>query len=182
MLRFFRTWPLLALVLGIPVACDDTGDSDITGPDGARMYVQIERLGNPLVSEVTFPKRDHGFHNTTAPSTDVSNGFRAKVEAFVTGVAGREPELATTLSSVLIPDMLIVQPGKAGSSAGWLTWALADGYGGRKLSDDVVDAGLMAIFGPLLNPRNVSPGLTTDNVNANDKSFSSTFPYLATPN
>jgi hypothetical protein len=112
----------------------------------------------------------------------VSNGFRAKVESFVTGVAGREASLATTLSSVLIPDMLIVQPGKPGSSAGWLTWALADGYGGRKLADDVVDAGLMAIFGPLLNPRNVSPGLSTDNVNANDKAFSPTFPYLATPN
>jgi len=182
MLRIHRMWPMLATVAALAGACTETEDGGITGPDGARMYVQIERLGNPLVSEVTFAKRDHGFHNTTGPSTDVSNGFRAKVEAFVTGVAGREASLATTLSSVLIPDMLIVQPGKPGSGAGWLTWALADGYGGRRLTDDVVDAGLMAIFGPLLNPRNVSQGLTTDNVNANDKAFMTTFPYLATPN
>jgi hypothetical protein len=144
-----------------------------------RVFNQVERLGNPLVSEVTFPKRDHGFHNTTGPQTDVSNNFRGKVEAFVTGVAGRETSLATTLSSVLIPDMLIVQTNKAGNTAGWLTWALADGYGGRKLTDDVVDAGLAAIFGSLLNNKNVSPGLSTDNVNANDSGFGASFPYLA---
>ena len=159
-----------------PGACDYDDDGGDLGPDNSRVFNQVERLGNPLVSEVTFAKRDHGFHNTTGPQTDVSNGFRAKVEGFVTGVGGREATLATTLSSVLIPDMLIVQTDKPGNTAGWLSWALANGYGGRKLNDDVVDAGLMAIFGPLLNPRNVSPGLTTDNVNANDKPFSSYVP------
>ena len=163
-------------------ACDDNGDTDTIAPMEVRVFTQVERLGNPLVSEVTFAKRDHGFHNTTGPSTDVQNGFRAKVEGFVTGVGGREASLATTLSSVLIPDMLIVQTNKAGNTAGWLTWALADGYGGRKLADDVVDAGLAAIFGSLLNNKNVSPGLSTDNVNANDKTFSQTFPYLAAAN
>ena len=60
------------------------------------------------------------------------------------------------------------------------------GYGGRKLTDDVVDIGLYAIFSSLLSPDGAScaPGalpLCTDNVNANDKPFSSTFPYLAAP-
>jgi hypothetical protein len=176
LLDMTRLCPLL-LATAILTACND--DDDITGIDTDRVYVQIERLGNPLVSEVTFAKRDHGFHNTTSPSTDVENGFRAKVGAFVTGVAGRQASLATTLGNVLIPDMLIVQTARPGNTAGWLTWALADGYGGRKLTDDVVDAGLMAIFGPLLNPNNVSPGLSTDNVNANDRAFVATFPYLA---
>ena len=176
-----RSKVALLLALVVLGACDSDGDGDL-GPEPGRVFNQVERLGNPLVSEVTFAKRDHGFHNTTGPQTDLSNGFRAKVEGFVTGVAGREASLATTLSSVLIPDMLIVQTDKPGNTAGWLTWALANGYGGRKLADDVVDAGLMAIFGPLLNPRNVSPGLSTDNVNANDKPFTNTFPYLATVN
>ena len=79
-------------------------------------------------------------------------------------------------------DIKIVQTDKAQNTAGWLTWALANGYGGRKLTDDVVDAGLSAIFGSLLSPNNVSPGLTTDNVNQNDKPFSDHFPYLAVPN
>ena len=172
---------LLLSILTI-AACDENGDGGTIAPMETRVFTQVERLGNPLVSEVTFAKRDHGFHNTTGPSTDVQNGFRAKVEGFVTGVGGREASLATTLSSVLIPDLLIVQTNKAGSTAGWLTWALADGYGGRKLTDDVVDAGLAAIFGSLLNNKNVSPGLSTDNVNANDKAFSATFPYLAAAN
>ena len=151
----------------------------VTGVESDGLYTQVERLGNPLVSEVTFAKRDHGFHNTTGPQTDVASGFRTKVEAFVTGVAGRNQSVATTLSSVLIPDMLIVQTDKPGNTAGWLSWALADGYGGRRLADDVVDAGLAAIFGSLLSPDNVSPGLSTDNVGANDRAFLATFPYLA---
>jgi hypothetical protein len=44
-----------------------------------------------------------------------------------------------------------------------------------------VDAGLAAIFGSLLNPNNVSPGLSTDNVDANDKALGTAFPYLAAP-
>lgn len=180
----YRTLAAALLVALSAAACDDVDAIDATAPgtaDAPRVFVQIDRLGNPLVSEVTFAKRDHGFHNTTAPSTDVANGFRGKVEAFVTGVAGRKATLAQTLSSVLIPDMLIVQADKAGSTAGWLTWALANGYGGRKLNDDVVDAGLSAIFGPLLDKDNVSPGLSTDNVPSNDKAFATTFPYLAEP-
>ena len=48
---------------------------------------------------------------------------------------------------------------------------VANGYGGRKLQgDDVVDKGLAVIFGSALgNNANVSPGLVTDNVDANDK-------------
>lgn len=162
----------------LALACED--DDFAAGPDLNRTFTQIDRLGNPLVNEVAFAKRNHGFHNTTGPSTDVTN-FKAELEAFVTTVAGRPASVATTLSSVLLPDMLIVQSDKAGSTGGWLSWALAAGYGGRNLTDDVVDAGLMAIFGPLLSSSNVSPGLTTDNVGANDKAFSNTFPYLAEP-
>ncbi|MBC7897786.1 MAG: DUF4331 family protein [Cytophagaceae bacterium] len=157
-------------------------DDDTTGPGGGspRVYNQVERLGNPLVSEVTLAKRNHAFHNVGMPTTDVAN-HSAELKAFVRTVAGRNETVANTLASVLLPDMLIVQTNKAGGTAGWLSWALADGYGGRKLADDVVDAGLMAIFGPLLSPANVSPGLSTDNVGANDKAFSATFPYLAAP-
>jgi hypothetical protein len=158
-----------------------TDDDSATGPDATpRVYNQVERLGNPLVSEVLLAKRNHAFHNAGMPTTDVAN-HGAEVRAFVRTVAGRNEAVANTLASVLLPDMLIVQVNKAGSTAGWLSWALADGYGGRKLADDVVDAGLMALFGPLLDPNNTTPGLQTDNVNANDKAFGTTFPYLAAP-
>jgi len=171
-----------ALALVAAAACnDDNNGSDITGTQSDRVYVQAERLGNPLVSEVLLAKRNHGFHNAGKPSTDVVN-HAAEVKTFVTNVAGRDASVANTLATVLLPDMLIVQTDKPGNTAGWLSWALANGYGGRKLTDDVVDAGLSALFGSLLSPNNVSPGLTTDNVNANDKPFSPTFPYLALAN
>lgn len=160
--------------------CSDDGN-DITGTDADRVFVQVERLGNPLVSEVFLAKRNHGFHNSGMPSTDVAN-HATELTQFVTTVAGRSRTVANTLAAVLLPDMLIVQTDKAPGTAGWLTWALADGYGGRKLSDDVVDAGLQAIFGALLSPDGVSPGLTTDNVSQNDRPFLTAFPYLATAN
>lgn len=183
-MRRLRTLLAALAQLGLGFGAGACDNAEAIGPDFDRVYDQIERLGNPLVSEVMFAKRNHGFHNTTSPGTDVAN-FKTELEAFVTTVAGRPSAVATTLSSVLLPDMLIVQTDKAGSTAGWLTWALLPppgGYGGRKLSDDVVDAGLSAIFGSLLSSSNVSPGLATDNVNSNDKAFGTTFPYLAPAN
>jgi hypothetical protein len=171
----------LALVVVAGACNDDNNANDITGVRTDRVFVQVERLGNPLVSEVFLAKRNHGFHNAGKPSTDVAN-HTTELKAFVTTVAGRDQSVANTLASVLLPDMLIVQTDKAGTTAGWLSWALANGYGGRKLTDDVVDAGLAALFGNLLSPTNVSPGLATDNVNQNDKPFATTFPYLASAN
>ena len=177
-----RTRMFGALVLiALAGACNDDGGNDITGMQNDRVYVQVERLGNPLVSEVFLAKRNHGFHNAGKPSTDVAN-HATELKAFVTTVAGRDQSVANTLASVLLPDMLIVQTDKPANTAGWLTWALANGYGGRKLTDDVVDAGLAALFGSLLSPTNVSPGLATDNVSQNDKPFGATFPYLAGAN
>lgn len=170
----------LTLAFAIPSvlalgACDD---DDSTGPNTDRVYSQIERLGNPLVSEVFFPKRDHGLHNTTAPATDVANGFRTKIQAF-TDAFNRGATIPATLGAVLVPDMLAVYPNRAANTAGWLSWALANGYGGRRLNDDVVDAGLTAVFGNLLDANAaVVAGLTSDNVPMSVRSFSATFPYL----
>ncbi len=181
-MRSLRTFvvALLPLALGLAAACSD--DPAVTaGPSFDRVYDQIERLGNPLVSEVTLAKRNHGFHNSGSPVTDVAN-HKTELEAFVTGF-GRSTTLAQTLSGALLPDMLIVQTDKAGTTAGWLTWALANGYGGRKLTDDVVDAGLAAIFGTLLDANNALPAeYQSDNVGSNNKPFLTTFPYLAAGN
>lgn len=174
---------LAALALPLFAACSDnkddtTGGGTITQPGVTRTYQQIERLGNPLVSEVFFMKRDHGLHNNTAPATDVANGFGDKIKAF-TNAFNRGPAIANTLAAVLVPDMLMVYPNRAASSAGWLSWALANGYGGRKLNDDVVDAGLTAIFGNLLDPSAaVLPGLTSDNISTSTRTYLTTFPYL----
>jgi hypothetical protein len=72
----------------------------------------------------------------------------------------------------------------ANTLTGWLTYVLAPGagYGGRKLrGDDTVDKGLGVIFGPVLDPNNVVPGLVTDNVPANDRMPLAAFPYFPDP-
>lgn len=180
---------LVVATASLLVACQDTPSS--TGPrvtdaalsqdpstSGRRLFTQIDRLGNPLVSEVTIVKARHGLHNAGMPSTDVAN-FNGDVSGFITGVAGRDAAYAQVIAGALLPDMLLIYPKRDGTPVFWLSWVFGH-YGGRALNDDVVDTGLGAIFGSLLgNTNNVSPGLTTDNVPANDVPFRSTFPYLA---
>jgi hypothetical protein len=153
-------------------------------------FDQMERLGNPLVSEVTIDKREHDHYNTSVPSEDVAL-FRPQIARFITTVAGRDQAYANAVAAALTPDMLVVRTDKVGggpmgANVGWLTYVLdpANGYGGRKLQgDDVVDKGLAVIFGNALgNNNNVSPGLVTDNVDADDRADAATFPYVATPN
>ena len=183
-----------ALTLALAsAACDDNGTGAPDQPrfrNTAIVYDQLERLGNPLVSEVFVEKREHDHYNTAIPSEDVAQ-FRDDIARFITTVAGRDPAYANAVAAALTPDMLVVRTDKTGggpmgANVGWLTYVLdpANGYGGRKLDgDDVVDKGLAVIFGNALgNNNNVSPGLVTDNVDANDKAHSATFPYVATPN
>ena len=178
--------------LAITTACSADSTPTAVGPTSARaggapesrIYDQLDFLGNPLVAEVTIVKANHDAYNRTMPYT--SDTYRPQTESFIVNVAGRPLAYAQVVSSVLYKDMLIVDSSKPASSAGWLSWALANGYGGRKLTDDVVDVGLYAIFSSLLSPDGAScaPGalpLCTDNVGANDKPFLSTFPYLAAP-
>jgi len=183
---------LLTLTLLTSACGNDPESTSLLSPDAslaregstARMYQQVEFLGNPLVSEVTIVKANHDAYNRTQPYATAT--FRPETEQFVTSF-GRSTTLASTLGSVLYPDILIVDPTKSPSTAGWLTWALSNGWGGRLLSDDVVDLGLTAIFSSFLDPNNALCApfqlpLCTDNVGTNDQAFSGSFPYLATPN
>ncbi len=174
------------LALLLAAACD-------RGPDGTaatapvlrsaatRVYTQRERLGNPLVSEVMIVKARHHAHNVGQPATDPGE-FTDDLVRFVTGTAGRDAGYAGAIAEALLPDMLVTYPKRDGTPVFWLSWVFG-GFGGRSLSDDVVDIGLGALFGSLLgNTAGVTPGLTTDNVNANDVPFLTAFPYLAPAN
>ena len=169
--------------LALGAACGS--DSNSTAPiQTTRTYNQVQRLGNPLVSEVFLAKKDHPFHGTLGPADDAAS-FAASVKGFAAAFRPQATTLQNTLAAVLLPDVLVIQTDKATSSAGWLSWALANGWGGRKLTDDVVDTGLTAIFSDLLDPTQAvcKPGalpLCTDNI-ASHSTFTATFPYLAPP-
>lgn len=146
-------------------------------------YVQIEELGNPLVSEVTIVKARHPLYDRTMPYNTAE--FRPETEAFIRSF-GRPASLATLLGSVLYPDILIVDTSKDRSTAGYLSWALANGWGGRTLADDVVDISLTAVFSSLLASEGAKCApfqlpLCTDNVSVNDVPNLLTFPYVAPP-
>lgn len=177
-------------------ACSDNSQKDITGTSYSQLtdesdesdenivYEQVEFLGNPLVSEVTIVKANHDAYNRTQPYNTATFGSQSL--AFINAFRGSQPVVANTLGAVLYPDMLIVESSRNPATAGWLSWALANGWGGRKLADDVVDAGLSAIFGKIITADgaycdNFTLPLCTDNVPVNDKTFGTTFPYLASP-
>jgi hypothetical protein len=180
---------LIPTMLGLVIGATGCSDNNDNGPSHVRAYNQVQRLGNPLVSEVLLSKRSHPTHGTTGPAEDAAL-IGAEVLGFITGpgsVAQRDPGYGAVLAGALIPDMLIVQTDKDPATAGWLTWLnlapFSNGYGGRKLSDDVVDLALLAIFGDPFgaDPSHTTPSLTTDNV-SNDSQFLSSFPYVGVPN
>ena len=187
-----RRLVLLPAALGLVITasgCSDDDNNGGGGPGQTRAYNQVQRLGNPLVSEVLLAKRSHPTHGATGPADDASL-IAGEALGFLTGpgsVAGRDPGYAAVLGGALIPDMLIVQTDKDPANSGWLTWLnlapFTNGYGGRKLTDDVVDLALLAVFGDPFgaDPTHTTPSLTTDNV-ANDSNFLAAFPYVGVPN
>ena len=165
-------------------ACSDDNDGGM-GPATPRMYNQVQRLGNPLVSEVLLSKRSHPTHGSIGPDQDAAL-VAPEVVDFLTTVAGRDPAYIQAIAPALIPDVLVVDTSKdpAGAS-GWLTWLpqLGAGYGGRKLTDDVVDLALTAVFGDALgDAAHATPQLTTDFVANDSTNITAIFPYLAPPN
>jgi len=161
-----------------------------TDPRG-RLYDQIDFLGNPFVSQLTIVKANHNAFNRMQPYSFAT--FRTQTADFIVQIGGRPSAYANTIASVLYPDMLVVDSSKDPFTAGWLTWALGfpvgggpPGWGGRRLTDDVVDLALRLVFSDWLSPVGASCAsgqlpLCTDNVNLNDRPFLGTFPYLAPP-
>jgi len=133
-------------------------------------YQQIERMGRPAINTVfnntaaekeaanrLRPSDDRAFDRDNIIATLTAIDHVLEVNALSNYSAG---EIAA-LANVLTPDMLTV---KLGDPAGFLN--------GRRLADDVINAEFS-----LLTHGNV----TSDGVDANDKTFRSTFPYLAGP-
>jgi hypothetical protein len=103
------------------------------------------------------------------------------VQVFLTGLPGlNQPPNVTPADmlrlNVAIP--LTASPSRLGALAG-------DNQGfpnGRRLADDVVDIALRVAAGVLVQGFNREPNnLLTDGVDANDKLFLSTFPYVPLP-
>ena len=183
--RFGALAVIGASALAFAAACGSDSGTGITPiTEAAKTYNQVQRLGNPLVSEVLLLKRDHGFHGSSNPENDVAN-FTTPVKGFVAQFRPGATGLQAALASTLLPDVLTVQTDQLQSTAGYLSYVLAGKpqYGGRKLTDDVVDISLTAVFSDLLDAtqfvcKPFTLPLCTDNVPSHG-GFTATFPYLA---
>ena len=108
-------------------------------------------------------------------SAKFGNKFKARLKALNAGYTTNAlGQTADQLTGLLVTDVLNV------STTGTTTFF--DGTNvltGRTLGDDVINVELLLLFGGPMGTSN--PGLTNDHVDANDKAFSTTFPYLASP-
>ncbi|CAA9268316.1 MAG: hypothetical protein AVDCRST_MAG42-3107 [uncultured Chthoniobacterales bacterium] len=194
---YLRTFNTMAIVIELPESAVTGGATNIrmwatTSLPGERpgTFDQFDRAANPWISNFFLEKREHEHFNNSTPNEDVAR-FRPAIARFVAASAGRDLAYANSVASTVTPDVLLVRTDKVGGgpfgpNVGWLTYVFdpANGYGGRKLQgDDVIDKMLSIVFGNAFgNNNNVSPGLVRDNVDADEKADSATFPYIATPN
>ena len=163
-----------AVMLVAAVSCKKS-DS----PAAPTVYYQGgDQMARPAINTVFVDAAAKDSFNNTIP-TQMSglflNKFKARLAAlnpgYTTNALG---QTADQFTGLLVTDVLNT------STTGTTTFY--DGTNvltGRTPSDDVIDVELILIFG---GPKGTSnPGLTSDHVNANDKAFLSTFPYLASP-
>lgn len=186
-MKFIKTTSLSLFAVGAAmIGCGGSSDN------GTQVtYQQVDRLARPVVNEVfaTVANGRHQNNNMVPPSADSTN-IQQDIQTFMTGVAGRSQATTDVVKSVLVPDILVAD--MSGTGAAYLgveTGGATGGtFGGRALTDDVVDISLGVVFGNTVSALGLAPDdgkeiatLTTDNVDASGKHFLPTFPYLGDP-
>jgi hypothetical protein len=157
-------------------ACDKDDNNPTDTFDTAGTYTQNDQMARPAINTVFVNAARKNEFNTTTPSA-MDAAFNAQFQSVLTGFGYTTNILGwnkATFAGALVTDVLNVK------TSGTTTFY--DGTNvltGRALADDVIDTELTLIFGGAAGSSN--PGLTKDNVAANDKPFLTTFPYLATP-
>lgn len=172
---------LSLLVAGLSLtSCkkDDTTPVDTFDTSGS--FAQNDQMARPAINTVFNVGADKSSFNTTVPS-GMGAAFQAKFQARLLALnAGYTTnaltQTANQFTTLLATDVLNV---KMNGTTTFFDGVAANTLSGRALADDVIDVELLLIFG---GPAGVSnPTLTKDNVGANDKAFSTSFPFLAAP-
>ena len=171
-------------------------------------FVQVSRLGMPLVNEVVIGLKDKNRFNASKPNGDaqfldyVTNptlpelleilfgaaGVRAPnnfprndlVAAFLTGVAGLN-QFGSPAEMMRLNTSIPAVPAGSQNNLGVLGGDNAGFPNGRRPGDDVVDISLRAVEGILLSSTPASFPKFTDGTLQDASQFDSVFPYLRTP-
>jgi Domain of unknown function (DUF4331) len=169
---------------------------------GKGKYVQVSRLGNPLVNEVVIPLGLKDQFNRTTPDKDAANYGKFVVEpelakvmnalfmvnapeknrtdivqALLTGIPGKTQIAPNAPPTDTLKVNLGVPPTASENRFGVLANDLGGFPQGRRLGDDVVDIEERVVAGFLMGNK-VPLG---DGVNQNDVPFRASFPYVAPP-
>src|SRR5215213_540522 len=165
-------------------------------------WVQVSRLGNPLVNEVVIPAGKKDKFNRTRPHKDAANYGQYVVEpelakilnalfdihapetdrtdivqALLQGLPGLNQQTKNPLPVDTLKLNLGVPPADTENRFGVIGGDNAGFPNGRGLGDDVVDIELQVVAG-ILKGNKVPLG---DGVDRNDKNFLPVFPYLPGP-
>lgn len=176
MIRFNKISILAVAFSGFVLVSCDKNDTPSDNFDTSGTFTQNDQMARPAINTVFVGSARKNEFNITAPSA-MNAAFNAQFQSVLTGFGYSTNILGldkATFAGVLVTDVLNVKMNG--------TTTFYDGTNvltGRALADDVIDTELTLIFGGAMGTSN--PGLTKDNVNANDKAFLGTFPYLASP-
>ena len=172
-------------------------------------WVQVSRLGNPLVNELVIDLARKDVFNGLEPTGDAAALDRVTdpevarlltglfgvsvpppprddlVYIFLTGIPGLNQPTQVTPSEMLRLNMAIPpSTGAQVSRLGLLGGDVAGFPNGRRVGDDVVDIALRVMAGATaFTPAfDISPNnILGDGVDFNDVPYLDTFPYLASP-
>ena len=201
-MNVFKGMAFAAGLLGVTLVagCGGGGNSASgtinTGTPSPHVFVQIDRLSRPAINEVfaTVANNRHAVNHTlNSPVDDAgATGLTSDIQSFMTGTAGRSAAITAVVQKVLIPDVMRVDLSQNTTKAAYLgvetAGATGSAFGGRALTDDVVDIDLGVIFGSTIPSLGLAPDdgkeiatLTTDNVGYDKHCTLTTFPYLGAP-
>ncbi|MBA2529379.1 MAG: DUF4331 domain-containing protein [Euzebyales bacterium] len=186
--------------------------SNVVNADGTREasgdFVQVSRLGNPLVNEVVIPLELKDAFNSLEPENDAS--VAAAVDrvndpelpklieqiygipapktprddlfaVFLTGIEGLNKPKGEVTPAEMLRLNTSIEPTDDPDRLGVLAKDTAGFPNGRRLEDDVVDIALQAVEGAVRTGELVEALATGDGVDVNDVAFGDSFPYLALP-
>lgn len=169
----------LALVCAVVSVNCDNNDSNggVQSIDFSGTYVQQDQMARPAINTVFIasgqPKDDFNAAVPSKMGAKYQSVFQSRLLAlnsgYTTNALGQD---AAALTGLLSTDVLNVS-----KTAKTTFFDGTNVLTGRALADDVIDVELLLIFGGPMGTSNA--GLTSDHVDANDKAFTASFPYLA---
>lgn len=173
----FKVIVLSVLTAVAFTSCNNDDDAPIQPTDFSGTYLMKDQMARPAINTVFIaagaPKDAFNSAIPSAQGATYQPIFQSRLLAlnpgYTTNLLGLN---AAAFTGVLATDVLNVA--KTGPTSFYNGTQVLTGRG---LADDVIDVELILIFGGPTNALN--PTLTSDNVNANDKAFLPSFPYLA---